>query len=75
MHDSFEEEGSGESTGSDSIDPELFRPPIPTPGSGLYPSLYSFLNILFEPSISQYPGFIGRLSDFAHVLRRYCVLE
>jgi len=66
---------NAKSMGSDSIDPELLRPPIPAPDSGLYSSLYSSLNMLFKLRISQYPGFIGRFSDFTDVLCGYSALE
>src|ERR1039458_243238 len=52
------------SMGSDSIDLELFRFPIPSFGIRFDPSLQLLLYPLFKPVISQYPCLVGRIPDF-----------
>ena len=53
------------SMGSDSIDPERFRFPIPSSGRRLHPPLHLLLDALFEPVASQHPCLVRRFPDFS----------
>lgn len=61
--------------GSDSIDPELLRLPIPAPGFRLDSPVQFFLNALLEPGISQHPRFVGCFPDLRDAAFRDAVLE